>query len=146
MRRTLAVTLLLAACGSADAPQADIPATAALSAQDLAGDWNFVVRPEGGDSVLGTGVLSVLPGDSIRITQQMSDGAAEAVNATFDGDSMMTRSGPYPSSFRPGMMVTTMGVIRRTADTMHGITTAHYSSETTPDSVVKFAVTYIRQP
>ncbi len=145
MRPILAV-LLLAACGSADAPQADSAAPTALAARDLVGDWNFVVRPEGGDSVLGVGVLSVTQGDTIAITQQMTGGIAEAVNASFDGDSMMTRSGPYPSSFRPGMSVTTIGVIRRTADTMHGITTAHYSSETTPDSVVRFAVTYVRQP
>jgi len=142
MRLSLLTVVVLVACGGAATPP-DAPAT--LTAADLVGRWRFEVRPVDRDTVLATGML-VAAGDPIAFTQQVTGRDAVPVDAAFDGDSLMTTSGPYPSSFRAGVMVTTTGVIRMAGDTLHGITTAHYDGVAGADSLARFRVSYTRQP
>jgi hypothetical protein len=141
MRRFVlaASVVFLASCGGAQ-DQAETASEAAetpagLTAADLAGTWTVNGMAENSDSVIVTYTLNatadpsgwtmVLPGRDPIALHVMS----------IAGDSAVTHAGPYESVLRPGVQVTTEGVLRLQDGALVGRTVAHYTT-TGADSVV----------
>jgi hypothetical protein len=123
---------------------ADVTPPAGLSAADMAGKWNIRAVAFSGDT---TPILSVLAatGDNTGWTTTFPKRPAIATRVSFDGDSVMTESGPYESVIRKGVQVTTNGVYRLRDGSLAGITVARYATRGV-DSVTRFRVTGTRAP
>lgn len=151
MRAVLLVAALLVACGpkedADDLAMDSTPVTPpAVTAADLAGTWNWEVRPMTSDSVVSTG-QTVFNADGMSLTQ-MATGASESTQGTvtLSGDQINTSTGPYSSYLRPGVMVTTTGTYRLEDGRLVGTVTARYAGVTTADSVVELRSTMTRVP
>jgi hypothetical protein len=119
---------------------------AALTAADVAGTWNWEVRPMDSDSVVSTG-QTVYSADGTTLTQTSSAGGeATTGTVTLSGDQIHTMSGPYDSYLRPGVMVTTTGSYRLDGGRLVGTVTARYAGVTTADSVVELRSVMTRVP
>lgn len=93
----------LAACGGGDATPADSNATAAApvaTLEGLAGDWDWVMKPEAGDSVLAKG-HSRINADGTGWSK--NDARADTIpfTATIVGDSAIYQSQPYTDDAMP---------------------------------------------
>ena len=146
MRAALLVAALLVACGpkeGADDAAMDTTSTASalLTAADLAGTWNYEVRPMDSDSVITTG-QSVF--DGATVTQTATGGQPATGSVSISGDQVSTSVGPYSSALRPGVMVTTTGEYRMDAGRLVGNVTARYEGVTTADSVLQLRVVMTR--
>jgi hypothetical protein len=154
MRITLAVLVLAAvACGRTDETEMADSAAAAPAAMpagvnlaDLAGTWNAQVRAEGSDSVLVTYTMNATA-DPSGWTITLPGRDPMPVRVTTDGDSIMTFVGPYESVLRPGVQVTTDGVMRVMDGRLVGTTIARYTGPTVgADSVVRLRSEATRAP
>jgi hypothetical protein len=67
------------------------------------------------------------------------------MQVTVDGDSIMTATGPYESVLRPGVQVSTAGVMRLVDGKLLGANIAHYVTGGA-DSVVRLQSVATRAP
>lgn len=102
MKRTitlLAVTSLLAACGAKEeAPAADSATMApapAITMESLAGDFSWVLKADGSDSVVSEGVSHQNPDGSGWTLATTPPGDTVRYTSTMAGDSLITTSMPY---------------------------------------------------
>jgi hypothetical protein len=135
--------LVIAGCAGSD-EQPDVAAdslppapagTPAISAADVAGKWNVEVMPENSDSVTLRYVMTAsadTAGWSIQFPDRTDPVKVQVL--LIDGDSIVTRTGPFPSALRKGVTVTTESVSRMQGGEMTARHVAHYSQG--PDSVV----------
>lgn len=146
----LGCAALLVGCTKADGPPAadtmamSEPAPApAMSLASVAGMWNVRVLGETGDSTLTTYVLNNT--DTSAWTFSFPNGDPIQMRVTgVSGDSVMTESGPFASSVRPGMQVRTTVVWRMQNDKLMGTTVARYVT-TGADSVLNLRSEGTRQ-
>ena len=119
-------------------------APANITAAAVAGKWNVRVARIGSDSALLMMVFNAT-GDPSTWTFDFPGRPPVPVAVTMDGDSIMTKAGPYTSALRKGVKVTTNGVIRLVDDKLVGTTTAHYQVSTA-DSVLALSLLGTRAP
>lgn len=140
-RLSAALCIVAIACGGeaqnemeeTPAP-APAPAPAALTLADVAGQWNVEVMPANVDTtVLAFEMTATADGSWMMMFPGRTDHVA--MQATAAGDSIVTQAGPYPSALRPGVNVTTSGVMRLENGMLVGTTTARYEGAGA-DSVV----------
>jgi hypothetical protein len=148
LERSFAVCLVatvLLGCGKSGDQQADAtPGDGGLTAADLAGTWNMRAVPFSGDTTPTMSVLNATS-DATGWTLAFPNRPPIETRVQFDGDSVMTESGPYESVRRRGVQVTTSGVYRLRDSVIEGTATARYSTRGV-DSVMNFRVTGSRAP
>lgn len=139
-------------------PNTSDTAAGAVAAQDSAGGgmaltpaavegrWNILATPEGGgaDSMVAQYVLNAT-GDPKTWTITYPGRQPVPIEATFSGDSIITKAGPYQSFRRRGVRVQTEGVIRLEGERLVGRTVAHYRTSG-PDSVLRLRTEGTRAP
>lgn len=124
MKKAVALALVLVGCASAN--------TSAISQAKLAGTWDVEARVEGSEAVAARYVLTIAQ-SGWRI--QFADGSIiHPQILSIAGDTVVTRSGPYPSTLRSGVSVVTEGVFRLRDGKMIGRSIARYNVSTA-DSV-----------
>jgi hypothetical protein len=140
--------LLVAACTRPDAvPAADTtavtqePAAAALSLADIAGRWNVVSTPESGPDTTPTPYTMTTTATTDGWTFEFNNrpGTVPLRNVMVDGDSVMSEAGPFESSRRAGVQVSTRSVMRLVDGRLVGTTRASYAT-TGADSVLVLRV------
>lgn len=146
MRRValLVGAVLLAACAKPEAPPAADVAAPSINLADLAGTWTNVVTAQGSDSVLVSSTI-VASADPMAWTITLPGRDPMPMSVTVAGDSLMTSVGPYESVLRPGVQVTTNGILHLVNGQLTGPTMAHYTT-TGADSVVSLWTTATRAP
>ncbi|MDQ3698427.1 MAG: hypothetical protein M3373_10465 [Gemmatimonadota bacterium] len=139
MRKVMLLAALLAACTTAETPEADTSAVTAatpgtLTAADVAGNWTGTSMLEGSDSVVSRWT-AVRESDSMGklVTEGSTDSVAYTL--TFDADSMVATSVPYPDSTIAGGAQVKFRSVGRLSDGRL-IGTAVTTLATMPDSVV----------
>ena len=148
MRRISAVVglIALAACGGSETPAADTAAMAmapTVSLADVAGTWTISTTAENSDSVLVSSEIAATA-DPSGWVQTLPGRPPVPMRVTVDGDSIMTDAGPFESVLRPGVQVTTTGVMRLVNGMLMGTTVARYQGAGT-DSVVRLRSTGTRK-
>jgi hypothetical protein len=109
------------------------PNPPSISQSQLAGTWDVEARVDGTEGVATKYVLTI--SDSVGWRIQFADGSVIRPQVlSIAGDSIVTRSGPYASTLRPGVSVVTEGVFRLRDGKMIGRSTARYNVSTA-DSV-----------
>jgi hypothetical protein len=116
----------------------------AFALADAAGKWNYVAKSPTGDTVLVTGELNATA-DTAGWTIALAGRKPIPMTVTVDGDSAITKAGPYPSVLRKGVNVTVEGVLRMSGGKMVGTSVAHYSIKTA-DSVRALVTEATRKP
>jgi hypothetical protein len=100
----IAVSTALAACGGGEATPADSNATAVAAPvatlDGLAGDWDWVMTPEVGDSVLAKGT-SRINADGTGWSKNEARADTIPFTATIVGDSAIYQSQPYTDAAMP---------------------------------------------
>ena len=120
-------------------------APAPINLADVAGKWNVRSVPTSGtDTSATTYVLTATNNTSGWTIKFPNRAAAVPVRVTVEGDSIVTRSGPYESVRRKGVQVTTNGVLRLQNGSLVGSTTAHYRVKTA-DSVLVLTTSGTKQ-
>lgn len=146
--RRLALVLsaaLFAGCAKQETPPAaQPPAAPSIDVASLAGTWNLSGTLAGSDSVIVTGTITATA-DPTMWTINLPNRPPMPLSVTVSGDSLITASGPYESVLRPGVQVTTNGVLHLVNGQLVGPNTAHYSV-TTADSVVQLQMTATKAP
>jgi hypothetical protein len=116
---------------------AEPPAPAGITLADVAGTWNVQVMPEVGDSVVASYTLVADADSSWNMVFTGRTDTIQVRVVSVAGDSIVTLAGPFKSAVRPGVTVTSEGVMRLQSGMLMGMTTAHYTV-TTADSVLRF--------
>jgi hypothetical protein len=139
MKKTMLLSALLIACSPKEQPATDTAAMAAaapaaLTAADLAGAWNGVTFAAGSDSVLVRWtVVSATGMESKGIMEGQADSLT--YTHTFDADSFVATSAPYPDSALPGKPEVVARAVGRLVDgKLQGTATQVLASK--PDSVL----------
>lgn len=115
-----------AAAMSAPAPApAPVPAPA-LNLSDVAGKWRVRSVPETGKDTTPTNYVLTATADTTGWLITFPSGVKVPVHVTVSGDSVMQKSGAFPSQRRKGMKVMTEGVMRMQDGKFVGTTVAHY--------------------
>lgn len=141
----VALALLVAACGgeageepametaASETAEAGVEA-AGVSLADVAGTWDLVAISEAGDTVTyrlvatdGRQGWEMRPMDAPPIPMEV---------VAVEGDSLVTRTAPYPSLLRDGVDVTVTSVMRLSGDRLVGTWVARYET-TEADSVLR---------
>lgn len=147
MRRIALVlsTILVAACAKPETPPAaDMPSAPSINLADLAGTWTTVTTAPGSDSALVTSTI-IASADPMAWTITLPGRDPIPFNVAVSGDSLITGSGPYESVLRPGVQVSTTGVLHLVNGQLTGPMVAHYTT-TGADSVLNLVTTATRTP
>lgn len=153
MRRTalFVVPAVIVACAKPDAapPAADTTAAAAMAAApvspaDFAGNWQVKVMNEAGDSVSGYVLSASADPATWSFTFPGRDPIPARV-AAVDGDSIVMEAGPFMSSIRADVEVSTRSVVRLRDGRLTAATVARYMTSG-PDSVVTLLAEGVRIP
>lgn len=147
MRRLVSALgmMLLVACSKPETPPAaDMPVAATINLADLAGTWSSQTTAQGSDSVLVTSTI-VASADPMAWTIALPGRDVMPMNVTVSGDSILTATGPYESVLRPGVQVSTTGVLRLVNGQLTGPMVAHYTMAGA-DSVLTLWTTATRLP
>jgi hypothetical protein len=146
------LALGLVACGggadnppAADTTAAAPAAPAAISLADLAGTWVVTAKAEGTDSVLVTSELMATADTSGWMQHLPGRDPIQMRVVLVDADSVVTETGPYESVLRPGVQVTTRGVMRLQDGRLVGTTVATYSGGE-GENVVRLTTEGTRKP
>ena len=128
------------------ATQDSAGAHTALTPAAVQGRWNILATPEGGgaDSMVTQYVLNAA-GDPKTWTIIYPGRQPVPIEATFSGDSIITKAGPYQSFRRRGVRVQTEGVFRLEGERLVGRTVAHYRTSSA-DSVLRLRTEGTRAP
>ena len=153
----LCCAVAVVGCAKKETPAADTAAVApappppppALKLSDVTGKWNVTGKNEAGDSTLVTYTFTAAP-DSTKWTMQFTGKTARKDKypvrvVAVSGDSVVIRTGPFPSVLRKNVKVTSDGVLRLRDGKLVGVTTAHYTVKTA-DSVRKLVMEGTRAP
>jgi len=147
MRRVALVigAVLFAGCAKKEAPPpAEVPAPPSIDLVALAGTWATQTTAEGSDSVLVSGTITATA-DPAGWTISLPGRDPVPMSVTVSGDSLLTSMGPFESVLRPGVQVTTTGVLRLVDGKLTGPMQAHYVT-TGADSVARLWTTATRMP
>lgn len=137
MKRLALVGLLVSGCAR--------PSVPSISLADVAGVWDVAAKLEGSDTVTTRYVLTATAdtgGWKIEFPAPAKPLYPRILSVV--GDSIVTRTGPYPSTLRPGVFVVTEGVFRLQNGKLIGRSIAHYTVST-PDSVRRINTEGIRR-
>jgi hypothetical protein len=108
----------------------------AVSLADLAGTWEVSTMGATSDSVLVRYEM-VATADTMGWMVTFPGMAPVPMTVVLvDGDSVVSRMGPYASALRPGVMVTTEAVSRLVDGTLQGTFVARYQTDAA-DSVLR---------
>lgn len=145
----LALGLVACGGGADNPPAADttaaVAAPPAISLADVAGTWVVTAKAEGTDSVLVTTEL-MATGDTNGWMQHLPGRDPIPMRVVLvDADSIVTETGPYESVLRPGVQVTTRGVMRLQDGRLVGTTVATYTGGT-GEPVVRLTTEGTRKP
>ncbi|MEX2109914.1 MAG: hypothetical protein WD802_04880 [Gemmatimonadaceae bacterium] len=137
--------ILLLGCGKSDDTSAESADAAGLSPADVAGTWNARAVPFSGDTTPTTFTL-IATNSTDGWTLTYPNRPPLSTGVTFDGDSVITDTGPYESVRRKGVQVRVNGAFRLQPDgTLAGTSLARYATKGV-DSVQRFRVTASRAP
>jgi predicted small lipoprotein YifL len=135
----LVLTATLAACGAKEeaAPDSTIAAAAPASMESMAGDYDWIMQPEVGDTILGKGmshqnadgtgysVAEANPTDTVQFT------------ATIQDDSVIMQSEPYTMTTLPQEVgQVTWRLVSPAAGAQAGPSTVTVSPVAKPDTVI----------
>ena len=139
-----------AAAGAAATPApASTPAApaapTAVALTDVAGKWTMKSTPvDGKDTTVMTYVLTATA-DTAGWTRTNPGAKPVPMHVRTDADSIITHAGPYPSTRRKGLQVTSESVLRLQGGRLVGTSTAHYKT-TGADSVAHFRLEGTKTP
>ena len=154
--RTMSICLaLVAACAKAEQePAADTtamgmePAPApTISLASLAGTWDVVSTPTSGGDTSSTRYTLTATADSTGWTFKFPNRAPTIPMriVAVGGDSVVTEAGPFESSRRKGVQVSSHSVMRLEGDRLVGTTHARYQT-TGADSTLTLNIVGTRAP
>jgi len=152
MRRfaILCAVILFACAKSENPPAGDTPvaappvAPATISLADVAGKWNVRSMDENGTNVVESELTATA--DTSGWTMIRPNQSPIPVRIiVVAGDSIVTESGPFPSTLRKGVPVTTRTVYRLQGDRLVGTIEAHFATSH-GDSVVQRRTEATRKP
>jgi len=127
--------LLLVACGKNEQAAKDTAAPAAAAAPapapalnlaDFAGKWAMVSTPMEGKDTAATKFTLTATADTSGWMIDFPSGVKVPMQITVSGDSLISKTGLYPSQRRKNVKVFTEGSFRMQGGKMVGMTTAHY--------------------
>jgi hypothetical protein len=148
------ISLLLAGCkksdqaarDSASAAAAAMPATAAaptsapaLSLADFAGKWQVRAVPESGKDTSSTNYVLTATADTTGWFITFPSGVKVPLHVTVSGDSLIGKTGKFPSQRRKGVKVVTETSMKMQNGKLVGTTVAHYATAR-PDSVLRLRI------
>ncbi|HEV7705633.1 MAG TPA: hypothetical protein VGO46_15150 [Gemmatimonadaceae bacterium] len=134
-----------AAAAAAMPAPAPAPAPAPpLTLASLAGKWQFKSVPASGTDTTSTNYVLTATADS---TWQIKfpSGVTVPMHVSVSGDSLMEKTGTFPSQRRKGVKVMTEGALRMQDGKLVGTTVAHYS-HAGADSVLRLSTTGTKMP
>lgn len=117
------------AAGAAAATPAAAPAPTpapALSLADVAGKWQVRSVPESGTDTSATTYVLTATADTTGWMITFPSGVKVPLHVTLSGDSVIQKTGTFPSQRRKGVKVMTEGSFKLQNGKMVGTTTAHY--------------------
>jgi len=115
-----------------------------VSLASVAAIWNVVVKPEGKDTVVTTYILNTT--DTTDWHFQFPKGKPIAMKITgIRGDTIVTETGIFDSSVRPGQKVQTNSLTWLQDGKLMSKTVAHYQNSKSPDSVLNLITEGTRQ-
>jgi hypothetical protein len=117
------------AAGTVASTPAMSPAAPAIVLTDLAGVWTVIATPTDGKDTASTTTTLTASADTAGWTQSVAGGRPVPVHVRVDGDSIITRAGPYDSFRRKGVKVSTNGVYRLQGGKLVGNVVAHYNTK-----------------
>ena len=145
MRRLLFVLPLLVACGTAETPPADEPATAmpGLTEADVAGTWTGTAMLAGTDSIVSHWTQECANGTCRLTSQEMPDTVVSTYYIA--ADSVVGSTGAFTDPAAGGATVTDHWVVRVTSGQLNG--TGMLKLADNPDSVVvRYTLTGSKNP
>lgn len=141
---TIVVAFTITACGGKEAPPADTataaaaePAVPAVTLASMAGDWDWVMKAEANDSILGKGMSHISADGSGYSVNAANPKDTTAFTSTIVGDSVIHMSKPYTDPAMPknaGQMTFRYAGIASNGPTGTGIVAV--SPVAKPDTVV----------
>jgi hypothetical protein len=134
-----------AAAAAAPAPEPTPPPAPSLSPSDVAGKWNMQSVPESGKDTTPTKFVLTATADTTGWSTAFPSGVKVPQHVTFSGDSVMAKSGVFPSQRKKGVKVATDVVLRLQNGRLVGTTTAHYTTSG-PDSVLRLRTEGTKAP
>ena len=143
-------SLFLAGCAKSEQAAKDSAATAAampapaptpapapaFSLADVAGKWQIRSVLESGKDTTPTNYVLTARADTTGWLIVFPSGVKVPVHVTVSGDSVIQKTGIFPSQRRKGLKVMTEGAMKLQNGKLVGTTTAHYST-TGKDSVLR---------
>lgn len=133
IRIAIICAAVLVACAKSETePAADTPAAAptatpaTISLADVAGTWNIRAMDPDGSNVVESQLVATA--DTSGWTQTRQGQATPVRILAVDGDSIVTESGPFPSSLRKGVQVRTRTVYRLQGDKLVGTIEGHFAT------------------
>jgi hypothetical protein len=154
-------TLLLAGCAKSDqaakdstAAAAAMPAPAAapapapapaLSLADVAGKWKVRSVPESGKDTSPTNYVLTATANTTGWMITFPSGVKVPLDVTLSGDSVLEKTGTFPSQRRKGVKVMTEGSMKLQDGKLVGVTTAHYM-KAGADSVLRLRTEGTKMP
>jgi hypothetical protein len=154
-------TLLLAGCAKNDQAAKDSSAAAAamaapapapapapvpaLSLADLAGKWKVSSTPESGSDTTPTKYVLTATADTTGWMITFPSGVKVPMQVSVSGDSVIEKTGIFPSQRKKGVKVSTEGSFKLQGGKLVGMTTAHYM-KSGPDSVLHMRMEGTKMP
>ena len=108
---------------------APAPAPAALSLADVAGKWQMSNVPTSGADTSPTNFVLTATADTTGWVMEFPSGVKVPLQVSVDGDSILTKAGPFASQRRKSTKVTTESVMRLQDGKLVGTTTAQLRHE-----------------
>jgi hypothetical protein len=150
-------TLAVAACSkggeaakdtttpAAAAAPAPPPAPAPFSMADAAGQWDVSAVPESGTDTSATKYVLTATADTTGWVIAFPSGVKVPLHVMASGDSLITKTGVFPSQRRKGAKVMTETVLRMSGGKLTGTSIAHYQNAGA-DSVVRLRTEGTKKP
>lgn len=114
------------AAAATPAPAA-APTPAPISLADVAGKWQVRSVPEAGTDTTATTYVLTATADTTGWQITFPSGVKVPIHVTVSGDSVIEKTGTFPSQRRKGVKVMTEGSFKLQNGKMVGTTIAHYS-------------------
>ena len=119
-----------AAAASEMAAPAPAPAPPpALSLSAVAGKWQVKSVPASGTDTMSTNYTLTATADTTGWMIVFPSGVKVPMHVSVSGDSLIEKTGTFPSQRRKGVKVMTEGTMRLQDGKLVGMTTAHYASK-----------------
>jgi len=133
--------LVLAACG---APEQEAPPEEGPTLADFAGTWENVVTLEGVADPVTSQTVGSPDGTTWQLILEGRDPIP--VQASIQGDSLVSETEPYESILRPGVTTEVRTAAVREGDVMVGTVRVTYRLESGEEQVVRGTMRGTRQP